>query len=71
MGSCRSFRLAALFSSQIDAGACNVEILPSLLQQPGPKKFKLFQMDLIYKARKFKVLPLAILVPIGKGLEIQ
>ena len=32
----------------------------SLLQQPGPKKFKLFRIDLIYKAKKFKVLPLAI-----------
>ena len=34
--------------------------LSSLLQQPGPKKFKLFRIDLIYNAKKFKVLPLAI-----------
>ena len=27
----------------------------SLLQQPGPKKFKLFKIELIYKAKKFKV----------------
>ena len=27
----------------------------SLLQQPGPKKFKLSQIELIYKAKKFKV----------------
>ena len=32
----------------------------SLLEQPGPQKFKLFRLDRIYKARKFKVLPLAI-----------
>ena len=32
----------------------------SLLQQPGPNKFKLFRIDLIYKAKKFKVLPLPI-----------
>ena len=33
--------------------------LLSLPQQPGPKKFKLFRIDLIYKAKKLKVLPLA------------
>ena len=27
----------------------------SLLQQPGPKKFKLSKIKLIYKANKFKV----------------
>ena len=32
----------------------------SLLQQPGAEKFKLFRIDIIYKAKKFKVLPLAI-----------
>ena len=32
----------------------------SLLQQPGPKKFKLFRIGPVYKAKKFKVLPLAI-----------
>ena len=32
----------------------------SLRQQPGPEKFNLFRIDLIYKAKKFKVLPLAI-----------
>ena len=34
--------------------------LLNLLQQPGPKKFKLFKKDVIYKAKKFKVPPLAI-----------
>ena len=29
----------------------------SLLQQPGPKKFKLSKKKLMYKARKFKVPP--------------
>ena len=29
--------------------------LASLLQQPGPKKFKLSKIELIYKAKKFKV----------------
>ena len=28
----------------------------SLLQQPGPKQFKLFEKGLMYKAKKFKVL---------------
>ena len=32
----------------------------SLLQQPGPKKFKLSKIELIYKAKKFKVPPLTI-----------
>ena len=27
----------------------------SLLQQPGPKKFNLYKIELIYKAKKFKV----------------
>ena len=27
----------------------------SLLQQPGPQKFKLSKIELIYKAKKFKV----------------
>ena len=27
----------------------------SLLQQPGPNKFKLSKIELIYKAKKFKV----------------
>ena len=30
-------------------------MLFSLLQQPGPKQFKLSKIDLIYKARKLKV----------------
>ena len=34
----------------------------SLLQQPGPKKFKLSKIELIYKARKFKVPPFTIKV---------
>ena len=29
----------------------------SLLQQPGPKKFKLAKIELIYTAKKFKVPP--------------
>ena len=32
----------------------------SHLQEPGQKKFKLFKIDLIYRDKKFKVLPLAI-----------
>ena len=32
----------------------------SLLQQPGPKKFKLSKIELIYKAKKFKVPPFTI-----------
>ena len=31
----------------------------SLLQPPGPKKFKFFGIDLLSKAKKFKVLLLA------------
>ena len=31
----------------------------SLLQQPGPKKLKLSKIELIYKAKKFRVLPFA------------
>ena len=31
----------------------------SLLEQPGPKKFKLFRIGIIHKAKQFKVLPLA------------
>ena len=38
------------------------EPLNSLLQQPGPKKFKLFKIELIYKAEKFKVPPFTIYV---------
>ena len=34
--------------------------LDSLLQQPGPKKFKLFKIELIYKVKKFKVHPFTI-----------
>ena len=37
----------------------NVRTL-SLLQQPGPKKFKLSKTELIYKAKKFKVPPFTI-----------
>ena len=33
--------------------------MTSLLQQPGPKKFKLFRIDLKYKAKTFKVLQLS------------
>ena len=33
----------------------NHRIIYSLLQQPGPKKFKLSKIDLLYKAKKFKV----------------
>ena len=32
----------------------------SLLQQPGPKKFKLSKIEQIYKAKKFKVPPFTI-----------
>ena len=32
----------------------------SLLQQPGPKKFKLSKIELIYKAKKFKVPPFTV-----------
>ena len=32
----------------------------SLLQQPGPKKFKLFKIELIYRAKKFRVPPFTI-----------
>ena len=32
----------------------------SLLQQPGPQKFKLSKIELIYKAKKFKVPPFTI-----------
>ena len=32
----------------------------SLLQQPGPKKFNLSKIELIYKAKKFKVSPFTI-----------
>ena len=32
----------------------------SLLQQPGPKKFKLSKIELIYKLKKFKVPPFTI-----------
>ena len=36
-------------------------VLPcSLLQQPGPNKFKLSKIELINKARKFKVPPFTI-----------
>ena len=35
-------------------------VLNSLLQQPGPKKFKLSKIELIYKAKKFKVPPFVI-----------
>ena len=31
-----------------------------LLQQLGPKKLKLFKIELIYKAKKFKVPPFTI-----------
>ena len=34
----------------------------SLLQQPGPKKFKLSKIELIYKVKKFKVRPFTIQV---------
>ena len=34
--------------------------ISSLLQQPGPKKLKLSKIDLIHKAKKFKVPPLTI-----------
>ena len=34
--------------------------LNSLLQQPGPKQFKLSKIELIYKAKKFKVPPFTI-----------
>ena len=37
-----------------------VVVISSLLQQPGLKKFKLSKMELIYKAKKFKVPPFAI-----------
>ena len=37
-----------------DSGGC-VQGVSSLLQQPGPQKFKLFKIELIYKAKKFKV----------------
>ena len=30
-------------------------LLSSLLQPPGPKKFKLFKLELIYQAKKSKV----------------
>ena len=36
--------------------------LNSLLQQPGPKNFKLSKIELIYKAKKFKVRPFTIQV---------
>ena len=32
----------------------------SLLQQPGPKKFELSKIELIYKAKRFKVPPFTI-----------
>ena len=32
----------------------------SRLQQPGPKKFKVSKIELIYKAKKFKVPPFTI-----------
>ena len=35
-------------------------IASSLLQQPGPKKFKLSKIQLIYKGKKFKVPPFTI-----------
>ena len=35
-------------------------VLSSLLQQPGPKKFKLSNIELIHKAKKFKVPPFTI-----------
>ena len=35
----------------------NKDIKDTLLQQPGPKKFKLSKIELKYKAKKFKVLP--------------
>ena len=34
----------------------------SLLQEPGPKKFKLFKIELIYKAKKFEVPPFTVLI---------
>ena len=34
--------------------------LGALLQQPGPKKFKLSEIELIYKAKKFKVPPFTV-----------
>ena len=37
---------------------------PSLLQQPGPKKFKLSKIELLYKAKKFKVPPFTIYLPL-------
>ena len=37
-----------------------VESKNSLLQQPGPKKFKLSKIELTYRAKKFKVPPFTI-----------
>ena len=42
-----------------------VWVLGSLLQQPGPKKFKLCKVELIYKAKKFKVPPVHYLSGLG------
>ena len=41
-------------------GSGTVALIPSLLQQPGPKKFKLFKIELICKAKKFQVPPFTI-----------
>ena len=40
----------------------------SLLQQPGPKKFKLYKIELIYKAKKFKVPLFAIYGTLSLGM---
>ena len=38
----------------------NAFLTISLLQQPGPKRFKLSKIELICKAKKFKVPPFTI-----------
>ena len=41
----------------------------SLLQQPGPRKFQLFRIGLISKAKKIKVIPLAFKASINPKPE--
>ena len=46
--------------SELTETSAKLYITVSLLQQPGPQKFKLSKIELIYKAKKFKVPPFAI-----------
>ena len=58
----RGFRVQGSGSQSSEMRGSSVQGVQrgSLLQQPGPKKFKLSKIELIYKAEKFKVTPFTI-----------